>query len=120
MSELTLSLSLHSAAQGAFHVLAVGGHLDAGNVQRFERRTQRLLEERPERLVLRLGDLEYISSAGIGVLLQVNRTVSGYGGRLHLVEMPDHLRRIFEVLGFGKVFAIAATLDDVSQPAGRA
>jgi anti-anti-sigma factor len=57
-------------------------------------------------LVLDFDGLEYISSAGIGVLLGIRETLSQTGGRLQIVNMPSHIRRIFDVLGFSKVITI--------------
>jgi anti-anti-sigma factor len=50
--------------------------------------------------------LEYISSAGLGVLLETQHRLSADGHALRLVKMNPHVRLILECAGFDLIFAI--------------
>jgi anti-anti-sigma factor len=50
--------------------------------------------------------LEYISSAGLGVLLKTQKRLMGSGGRLRLAGVNRHLRDIFQYSGFDQIFEI--------------
>lgn len=50
--------------------------------------------------------LEYLSSAGLGVLLKTHKRLLGAGGRLRLVGVNRHLLDIFTYSGFNQVFDI--------------
>jgi len=52
--------------------------------------------------------LEYISSAGLGVLLKTQKRLMGAGGRLRLTGVNAHLRDIFQYSGFDQIFDIEA------------
>jgi anti-sigma B factor antagonist len=50
--------------------------------------------------------LEYISSAGLGVLLKTQKRLLGSGGKLRLTGVSSHLRDIFGYSGFDQIFEI--------------
>lgn len=50
--------------------------------------------------------LDYISSAGLGVLLGVQKRLSDKGHALKLVNLNRHIREIFRIAGFDNVFEI--------------
>ena len=51
-------------------------------------------------------DLDYIASAGLGVLLSVQKRLSSNGEGLTLVGLNDHIREVFKIAGFDQVFKI--------------
>lgn len=51
-------------------------------------------------------DLEYVSSAGLGVLLMTQKRLSESGNSLKLVNMSKHVRDIFQYAGFDTIFEI--------------
>ena len=53
--------------------------------------------------------LEYISSAGLGVLLKTHTRLIGAAGRLRLTGVGPHLRDIFVYSGFDQLFEIEAS-----------
>ena len=57
--------------------------------------------------VVDLQGLEYISSAGLGVLLATQkRLVDGGGSGLRLVRLNNHVADVFRIAGLQKVFEI--------------
>jgi anti-anti-sigma factor len=55
---------------------------------------------------LDFGGLEYISSAGLGVLLAVQKRLGESGHSLKLVNMDPHTRDIFRIAGLDMIFEI--------------
>ncbi len=51
-------------------------------------------------------DLQYISSAGLGELLSVQKRLMNAGSGLRLINMNEHIQDIFRFAGFDKVFEI--------------
>lgn len=49
--------------------------------------------------------LEYISSAGMRVLLQLNKNAMEKGGSVSIVGMSEDILQIFQLVGFDKVFS---------------
>jgi stage II sporulation protein AA (anti-sigma F factor antagonist) len=51
-------------------------------------------------------DLDYIASAGLGILLSVQKRLRGSGQGLTLVGLNKHIREVFKIAGFDQVFEI--------------
>lgn len=50
--------------------------------------------------------LDYISSAGLGVLLSVQKRLGESGNSLKLVKLNRHIREVFRIAGFDQIFEI--------------
>jgi anti-sigma B factor antagonist len=51
--------------------------------------------------------LDYISSAGLGVLLAAQKRLSERGQSLRLINVNSHIRDVFHYSGFDQIFEIA-------------
>ena len=69
-------------------------------------RAQEFLDELTGGCVLDLGKVDYISSAGLGVLLRTHKRLMGDGQGLKLVNVHNHINDIFMYSGFDKLFEI--------------
>ena len=78
------------------------GRLDAAQ----SARAQAFLDALPAPTVMDLSALEYISSAGLGVLLRTQKRLLQAGGGLRLVNASRHIRDIFRYSGFDRIFQI--------------
>lgn len=57
-------------------------------------------------VVVDCGALEYISSAGLGVLLKTQKRLLADGGKLRLVGVTSHIHDVFHYSGFDQIFQI--------------
>ncbi len=78
------------------------GRLDAAQAPR----AQEFLDAVTDECVLDLGKLEYISSAGLGVLLRTHKRLMSSSSGLKLVNVNSHINDIFMYSGFDKLFEI--------------
>jgi anti-anti-sigma factor len=82
--------------------VVMSGRLDAAQAGR----AQAFLDDVQGICVVDMSGLEYISSAGLGVLLRTHkRLMSGESG-LELVNVNAHINDIFRYSGFDKLFEI--------------
>ena len=65
-----------------------------------------MLREVTGSLVIDFAELDYISSAGLGVLLGAQKRLGESGSSLKLVSMNKHIREIFRIAGFDRIFEI--------------
>lgn len=82
--------------------VVVSGRLDAAQAPR----AQQLLDRMEGVIILDCARLEYISSAGLGVLLKTQKRLMASAGRLRLVGLNKHLRDVFQYSGFDRIFEI--------------
>jgi anti-sigma B factor antagonist len=58
--------------------------------------------------VLDFSALEYISSAGLGVLLKTQKRLVASGGGLKIINVNNHIYDVFRYSGFHAIFEIEA------------
>jgi anti-sigma B factor antagonist len=113
--ELNERFDVREAERSASGVttLELSGQLDAHTAPVFER----FLEERvrgrgKQKLVLDFTRLDYISSAGLGVLMGLIEEVRSNGGDMRLANLPEKIFHVLDLLGFPVVFQIFKTRDE--------
>ena len=90
-------------------VLAPRGRVDSASSGELERALLRGVEAGDTRLAVDLGEVEYISSAGLRVFLMLVKKLQAGGGRLVLFALPESVRLVFELAGFLALFDIEET-----------
>lgn len=83
--------------------ILLSGRLDANQVQR----VREALDRVSGTVTIDFGGLQYISSAGLGVLLAAQKRLSAEGHTIRIVNMSNHIRDIFRIAGFDFIFDIA-------------
>ncbi len=87
---------------GADGAIVVVGRLDAAQSPA----AQAFLDKVQGTVTVECSRLEYISSAGLGVLLKTQKRLLAAGGKLRLVGVNRHLQDIFQYSGFDQIFEI--------------
>ena len=88
-------------------IVSVDGRLDAAQAVK----AQTFLDGVDGQCVIDLAKLEYISSAGLGVLLKTHKRLMGSGSGIKLVNVSHHIHDIFRYSGFDKLFEIVSASD---------
>ena len=97
-------LNITQTIEQARAILALQGRLDTVTAPELTRYIGELPEE-TEALVLDFSDLEYISSAGLRVLLSAQKRMAQRGS-LRLIHVGAPIMEIFEVTGFSDILTI--------------
>jgi anti-sigma B factor antagonist len=92
---------------GADGVVVVSGRLDAAQCPK----AQAFLEGVQGAVTLDCSKLEYISSAGLGVLLKTQKRLLTSGGKLRLIGISRHLQDIFVYSGFDKIVEVVPAVE---------
>lgn len=82
--------------------VVIAGSLDAAQSPA----AQAFLDKVDGTVTLDCRGLEYISSAGLGVLLKTHKRLLASGGKLRLSGVNRHLQDIFGYSGFDQLFEI--------------
>jgi anti-sigma B factor antagonist len=97
---------------GTAVVLRPNGRLDGTSAPQFQTALLAEVEARPARLVLDLAGLEYVSSAGLRSILLAVKRGTALGCSLVVCRLPDHIREVFDLSGFGNVLPMHTTLEE--------
>ena len=86
-------------------VLSVGGRLDSNTALPLETKLTDVLNASPA-VVLDLAELDYVSSAGLRVLLKGAKQAKAQKKALALAGLRPHVREVFDISGFATIFTI--------------
>ena len=90
---------------GDVAVLDIRGRITMGEGNVMLRETVRALAEKgTKKIVLNLGEVHYIDSAGIGELVRTHTTVRNQGGRLKLVNLNKPVNDLLQITKLSAVF----------------
>ncbi len=102
-------MNMQSKTGDGFTTFTVAGHLNAATAPTAEANLTGAIDTGALHLVLNLAGLDYISSAGLRVLLATYKKVSRQNGKLVLCELQPTVREVLELSGLLTLFPIAAT-----------
>lgn len=98
-------MTITKTVNGKELTVALEGRLDTVTAPELEKELKSEMEA-ADALILDFGKLEYISSAGLRVLLSAHKTMAGKGG-LKIVGANEIVREVFDVTGFCDILNIA-------------
>ena len=104
-------LNIDRSDRGDVALLQVGGRLDVATGPEMTAALTEVLEGGCTKLVLDMGGLEYISSAGLRALLVGRKAFAPKGGQIVICGLKDYIEEVFEISGFISLFPICATVD---------
>ncbi|MBQ3836992.1 MAG: STAS domain-containing protein [Treponema sp.] len=85
--------------------IALEGRLDTMTAPDLEGALEKALDGVNE-LVFDFGQVQYISSAGLRILLSTQKKIGAAGGSMKLVGVNDSVKEVFEVTGFINILSI--------------
>lgn len=98
--------------QGSVLVVGLKGRLDAASAGTVQDRIVAVIDGGARQLVLDLSALDYVSSAGLRVLLVAAKKMKPVGGKLCLCGLQPSIKEIFDIAGFTGMFTLAPGLDE--------
>ena len=91
--------------------IAIKGRLDADSSPEAEKVVKDALGGETNRLLFNLGELEYLSSAGLRVLLSAAKEMRQRDGKIVLCALNEFVKEIFEVSGFQSLIRIEESVE---------
>ena len=95
-------LTVSVANDGTEYTFNVAGRLDTNTSPELDAKIQEVLGE-ASKLTFEIGKLEYISSAGLRVLLGAAQAMEEKN-KVSICNVTDSVREIFELTGFNRLF----------------
>jgi anti-sigma B factor antagonist len=93
-------------------IIKVGGYIDTTTSSELERSLDSLLKQGRFFIVVDLGNVDYISSAGWGIFISEIKSIRENGGDLKLVRMVPDVYEIFELLEFHHILDVYDSVDE--------
>ncbi len=90
-------------------VLAFEGRLDTQTSPDAQQQLTRLIEKGETKILVNLGKVDYISSAGLRVLLVVAKQLKTADGELRICGLNEVVKEVFDISGFDMILPISAS-----------
>jgi anti-sigma B factor antagonist len=101
-------------------VISVKGYVDTTTSADLEESLKRLLGKGRYDIVIDLGDVNYISSAGWGIFISEIKEIRENGGDLKLAAMIGDVYEVFELLEFQTILESFDTVEEAVESFGEA
>ncbi len=85
------------------------GKLDTNTAPDAEKHLNKLTKEGAKKILVNLEKLDYVSSAGLRVLLSTNKQLQSSSGLLRICNLNEVVKEIFDISGFSSIFNVFVT-----------
>jgi len=101
-----------AAACGKPAVVDVVGDIDLNRSLEFQHSLLKVLDDKPQRIVVNLSGVPYMDSSGVASLVKLLSRARKGGAALCLAGLNDRVRSVFEITRLDSVFTICATVEE--------
>jgi anti-sigma B factor antagonist len=111
-----MNISVDTQFRDGVAIVGVQGEVDVYTAPRLKEELTRLVEAGNARIVVAVGDVVYVDSSGLGVLIGALKRTRDAGGDLVVAAPNPRIARILSVTGLNAIFNVQ---DDVAQAVER-
>lgn len=97
---------------GQTALVYLSGRIDAQSAPGVNEEINQIIDQGRNRMLINFKGLEYISSAGLRVLITVAKRLKATSGKLVLCSLEPKIYEVFDVSGFTAIFSIRDTQED--------
>jgi anti-anti-sigma factor len=95
-----------------FVVLKLKGRSDVATSNMLEEKLLALVGDGEKHFVVELSNVEYISGAGLRMLLLVAKKLRSANGKIVLFALKGQVKEVFDMAGFSTIFFICRSLEE--------
>ena len=96
-------------------VVSTSGRVDGSNASDFLESLQGLFDPGDQKIILDLGGLDYISSAGLRVLLMAAQSLDKQSKSFSICALTEAVGDVFRISGFDQIINVFPSADDAKQ-----
>jgi anti-anti-sigma factor len=101
--------------RGDIALVTMHSRVDVNTAKEVESELMKLLGAGTRKLVCDFSDCEYISSAGLRVLLQILKQLQSSNGAMALSSMQPFVHEVLDMAGFLPLFHVFGSADEASK-----
>jgi anti-anti-sigma factor len=98
-------MQISTRTSNDIHIVAIAGSLDSTTAPEAQKSLDAVVAG-AKKVALDFSALDYISSAGLRVLLGAAKQLRGSGGKLGMFGLNQSVREVFEISGFATILAV--------------
>jgi anti-anti-sigma factor len=101
-----LLMKIHTKDQNDVKIVLLEGELDTNTSPQAEAHLNELRANGIQKILLNFEKLEFISSAGLRVLLATAQTLKKDGGELRVCNLNPEVKEVFDISGFSTLLMV--------------
>lgn len=105
-------MNIKTTESGDVSILEVQGHLDTNTSPEAESSINALIDAGATKLLINFAAVEYISSAGLRVLLATAKKLKGAGGDLRICNLNATVQEVFDISGFSSILTVSSNQEE--------
>ena len=105
-------MEIVESKQNDVSIFKLTGRLDSNTSPGLEQKLATAMENGAKNMILDFENLDYISSAGLRIILKTTKDLKRADGRIILCSMQNYVKEVFEIAGFDSFLPIVPSLDD--------
>jgi len=98
-------MEISTRTSNDIHIVAIAGNLDSTTSPEAQKKLNAVVAG-ARKVALDFSELDYISSAGLRVLLGAAKQLRASGGTLRMFGLNQSVREVFEISGFSAILAV--------------
>ena len=98
--------------EGEVNIFDFEGNLETSTAAEAESTINRVIDSGETRLLINFEQLNYISSAGLRILLATAKKLKPISGELRICNLNATVQEVFDISGFSSILTIAATEEE--------
>jgi anti-anti-sigma factor len=111
---MSLTVTVEQKAHNAYVIYPVGT-LNSNTYSVFEEKVNTVLLESPQVLVLDLAGLEYMSSAGIRIILKARDALRKNNGKITFMNLQPQIKKVFDIINALPSMQIFASIEELDE-----
>lgn len=88
------------------NIIRIAGRVDASNYTELENTLKNYIENGQLNLVLEMDETDFISSAGVRVLISAQKAIKPRGGILAIAQPSTRVKEVLELAGLEPIFPV--------------
>jgi anti-anti-sigma factor len=105
-------LEVNQDKKGDVLVLRIRGRLDAISSPTAEKKVFEYINKGENKLILDFGEVDYLSSAGMRMLLSTTKKLKGLSGKLVVCSVTSNVMDVLKMSGFDHVLELCKNEED--------
>jgi anti-anti-sigma factor len=101
-------MQISTRTSNDIHIVAIAGSLDSTTSPEAQKSLDAVVAG-AKKVVLDFSQLDYISSAGLRVLLGAAKHLRASGGKLGMFGLNQSVKEVFEISGFATILSVYQT-----------
>ncbi len=93
-------------------IVYIPGQMDTNTSPDVQNQLTQLINAGATRMLINLEDLNYISSAGLRVLLSTAKQLKSCSGELRICSLNEMAQEVFDISGFNNILNVFKTEED--------